>query len=168
WGDLAAAIAFKGAAILIFALAATRVLRRQPAAVRHGVWLVALLAQLGTPMLGALLPAWRPTLPAWTLTIGVHRDASPRRAARRAERVTDGEWLTLATQVSNEMGLRRPVVLLRGHGLAVPVTWGILVPVVLLPIEAEDWTLERRRTVLLHELAHVRRLDMLSQLAAHV
>jgi hypothetical protein len=40
--------------------------------------------------------------------------------------------------------------------------------VLLVPAEANAWPDERRRLVLLHELAHVRRWDWLTQLLAHV
>jgi HEAT repeat protein/beta-lactamase regulating signal transducer with metallopeptidase domain len=256
--------AVKGGAILILALVAARLLRRQSAAVRHSVWLAAILSQLLIPALGMAFPQWRLEMPA-SISRGITRAAiavapadlpanvafsgrgneaaivdsraatpragtvaqtnvapapvldpelenvgasplastgvAPARSAiawptlalylwmagaglvmlwlvagtvgvalvaRRATRVTDGAWLTLITQVSAELGLGRGVVLLRGRGLSVPVTWGVLVPVVLLPEEADEWPTERRRTVLLHELAHVHRLDALSQLVAHL
>jgi hypothetical protein len=50
----------------------------------------------------------------------------------------------------------------------VPVTWGIVYPVVFLPREADEWPEERRRYVLVHEMAHVKRLDAFTQLLAQI
>ena len=50
----------------------------------------------------------------------------------------------------------------------VAVTWGLAHPVVLLPCEAVEWTRERRRLVLEHELAHVVRRDVWMHLLARV
>jgi hypothetical protein len=50
----------------------------------------------------------------------------------------------------------------------VPITWGIVYPVVLLPDDADAWPEERRRFVLVHEMAHVKRLDALTQLAGQI
>ena len=90
------------------------------------------------------------------------------RLARRARRVTEGAWLSLSQRIAGDMGITRPLALLRGDGLTVPVTWGVVYPAVLLPEEAEAWPGERRRLVLLHELAHVKRFDALTQLAAQL
>jgi len=77
------------------------------------------------------------------------------------------DWLFLE-QLSRELGVRRPVRLLQASGPAMPMTWGIRRPVILLPADAGEWPAERRRDVLLHELAHVKRHDFLVQLIARV
>lgn len=58
------------------------------------------------------------------------------------------------------------VPLLRAEAGSMPMTFGVLHPVVFLPADAAEWDEERRRLVVLHELAHVRRADVLTQLLA--
>jgi len=88
--------------------------------------------------------------------------------ARDGARVEDGVWLSLAQRLANRLGVTRPMILLRGERLAVPVTWGIVYPAVLLPQDSDSWTEERRRFVLVHEMAHVKRFDALTQLIAQI
>ena len=73
-------------------------------------------------------------------------------------------WVMLARDVARALGIRRPVTLLMTGVPTIPVTWGIIYPVVLLPVEAADWSPARRRAVLLHQLAHVARFDAATQL----
>jgi beta-lactamase regulating signal transducer with metallopeptidase domain len=88
--------------------------------------------------------------------------------AREGARVEDGVWLSLVQRLANRLGVTRPLILLRGERLAVPVTWGIVYPAVLLPQDADTWSEERRRFVLVHEMAHVKRFDALTQLLAQL
>jgi beta-lactamase regulating signal transducer with metallopeptidase domain len=88
------------------------------------------------------------------------------RMAVRGHRVTDEKWLGLLHRLAVTLGIRRPLTLLRGDALGVPVTWGIVYPIVLLPEDADSWPEERRRYVLVHEMAHVKRLDAFTQLIA--
>lgn len=90
------------------------------------------------------------------------------RLAHAGRRVDEAEWLTLTQRMARELNITRPVTLLWGDKLAVPITWGIIYPMVLLPESAAEWSPERRRFVLVHELAHVRRFDALTQLIAQV
>src|SRR2546423_4203292 len=88
--------------------------------------------------------------------------------ARDGARVEDGGWLSLTQRLANRLGVTRPLTLLRGERLAVPVTWGIVYPAVLLPQDSDNWSEERRRFVLVREMAHVKRFDALTQLLAQV
>jgi beta-lactamase regulating signal transducer with metallopeptidase domain len=87
---------------------------------------------------------------------------------RRATELTDDEWVRLTDGLSRRLGLGRIVRLLREPGASVPMTWGTFRPVILLPAEADGWKGERRRVVLAHELAHVRRWDAATQWVAHL
>ena len=201
----------KGTLILALALAATTLLRRRPAAVRHAVWTIAVAAQLllplgarfaSQPSLAVSVPprmtalatpvvedrrsrlsesggeAGQAGLPvlhlSWVLAAGsgllvLRLLAGTWRIAaisRGAQRVHDGEWLSLCGQLCDALGIARPVLLLRTKRVSLPVTWGFVYPLILLPEEAEGWPEALRRHVLLHELAHVRRGDALSQLVA--
>ena len=90
------------------------------------------------------------------------------RLAKKGDRVDDGEWLSLTQRLANRLGISRPLTLLRGDRLAVPVTWGVVYPAVLLPHDSLEWPEARRRFVLVHEMAHVKRFDALTQLVAQI
>jgi HEAT repeat protein/beta-lactamase regulating signal transducer with metallopeptidase domain len=86
----------------------------------------------------------------------------------RANIVTDEAWNHLVRRLGRSMGLKQTIILLQTNRSMVPITSGIVRPVVILPAGTEDWSRERRRSVLLHELAHVRRRDCLVQLLTQV
>jgi beta-lactamase regulating signal transducer with metallopeptidase domain len=88
--------------------------------------------------------------------------------AMRAHRVTQGRWADLAEEISEIYGLRRPVVLLQSSHPSLLVTWGFARPKVILPATAGEWSDERARVVMSHELAHIRRGDWVVQLSAEL
>jgi len=87
-----------------------------------------------------------------------------RRLARGARPPEDPSWETLLRRAAADLDLARRVRLLASPRVAMPMVWGILRPVILLPQHADAWPAHERRAVLLHELAHVKRLDGLMQL----
>lgn len=88
--------------------------------------------------------------------------------ARMSEPITDVCWEMMTRNLSTKLLLRKPVRLQKSKRIDVPMTWGTIRPVVLLPDESEEWSLQLRSIVLLHELAHVKRLDCLTQMMAQL
>ena len=62
----------------------------------------------------------------------------------------------------------RPVEVRISRAIDTPAVTGLLVPVVLLPHDAETWSAERRHLVLAHELAHVASRDCLASAVAQL
>ncbi|HSC29365.1 MAG TPA: M56 family metallopeptidase [Vicinamibacterales bacterium] len=92
-----------------------------------------------------------------------------RRLAREATEVRDPAWTSLFDECALSMGAAdRSVRLLRSRERSMPMAWGTRRPAILLPAIADTWTGDRRRAVLLHELAHVVRYDCLTQTLALV
>ncbi|MSR58100.1 MAG: M56 family metallopeptidase [Planctomycetaceae bacterium] len=255
--------AVKGTALLMLAAVAAMILRRDSAATRHLVWLLAIVAMLAVPVLSAMLPQWR-VLPEWASippatavvatsppTIAMPADGafelpqnaepdeveSPSASAYQpaaalpdsrpalvtpeaipASAVWSWNWLdalplvwaigfcvlilrlmaarlmlwntqrhgtviwssrqpakathdtivTALEAVCLQLGIGRPVTLLVHPDKTIPVVWGILRCRLLLPAAARQWTGEQLRSVLLHELAHIKRRDTLAQLLAQI
>lgn len=89
-----------------------------------------------------------------------------RRLRVSADRLRDGPWSHLCSDLAQSCGLKRGVDLLLGPRPELMATWGWRRPVIMLPASASKWPEERMRVVLLHEIAHVRRADWMLQMAA--
>jgi beta-lactamase regulating signal transducer with metallopeptidase domain len=274
WTTWLADVAMKSSALLLLALFVNRLfLRRAPAALRHVIWILALVSSLAAPMLTALLPGWHvpllrvdtrapnapieatrpaprpapqpmpsraeaqsiaapatpspaepavareaakvavvdplplaadappnarlntsapgaavtPTplprglaLPAWPmlvaglwmlgtallllrLTVATLRTA---RLSRRARTPGRAPWIAMARALARSLGAPAGTRFLRSEAISMPIACGVWKPAVVLPAEADAWPSERLRVVLLHELAHVRRRDCLTQAVA--
>ena len=86
-----------------------------------------------------------------------------------AKPIFDEDWMRTVSEFSQFHKLGRSVRLLQcSSPLAMPLTWGILRPVIVLPSGATLWTEDRCRIVLSHELAHIARHDWLLQICAEV
>jgi TonB family protein len=80
-----------------------------------------------------------------------------RRIRRSAKPFFDRD---LCGALSKALGIRQPVDVLENEAGSMPMTYGLLRSAILMPADAVHWSEERRRIVLLHELAHVRRGDL--------
>lgn len=252
--------ALRGAVLLSLAFVAARVLRSQPAAVRHVLWAGALAGALAMPILPSFAPfripvtvpqalygagtvpsngtsiderdargdagrtatitstpsastaprasnfvlleseagariesgapvdpgsdAIRARFAAWSLTdwliaawlFGVSLltlrlligFVALRRLRRRAQAVEDPDVLDLVSICATRIGTHTTPRVLVSPTLSMPCTAGWLRPVVLLPDESSAWSLERLEVVLLHELGHIRRMDIVPHLLAEV
>ena len=254
--------AIKSTALLLLAAITVAALRRDSAATRNFVWVLAIVAMLAAPALSAILPQWR-VLPEWVgsspepdlvqasppstvrtavgavdLAQNVEPDVveSPSATAYQTTELLDppparvttdrmpesaasnGNWLnvipfvwamgccvltlrllaarwmlwnterqgtiirssrqlakapgdpivTALDAASLQLGIRRSVTLLIHPDKTIPVVWGVFQCRLLLPAAARDWSGEQLRSVLLHEIAHVKRRDAMAQLLAQI
>jgi TonB family protein len=95
-----------------------------------------------------------------------------RRLAKAAVAPEDPGWAEMIAELIHSMGCRKRVRVSISAAEVSPMTWGVRRHTILLPMSAEGWPIERRRAVLTHELAHVKRNDglvhVLVQLASSV
>ncbi len=85
------------------------------------------------------------------------------RLRRAARPLRDGGQTDALTEA---MGIGHPVPVWETAPGAMPMSFGFLRASVLMPADSAGWSDERRRIVLLHELAHVRRGDPATHLVA--
>ena len=188
-------IIWKATVLLAAAWAAQALLARASAALRHFLWTGAFAALLLLPLALRIVPKWRPqpvavvvaveqvttvsvhpgrpaTRPvAWPLWLWALGSAAPAAwflmgAARTAWMVRHASPVGAPGPLPASLGLGRKVRVLESAATPMPLAWGILRPVVLLPPGAADWPAGRMHTVLLHELIHVHRRDLLAQAIA--
>ncbi|NNF26793.1 MAG: M56 family metallopeptidase, partial [Gemmatimonadetes bacterium] len=123
---------------------------------------------IATPRLswaGVVGGVWFLGLLVWLSALGV--------GLRRAQRRYRLGWeppariLRHGGELVRELGLKRRVPI-RVGAADVPATWGWRRPRILLPADAEQWSTDRLRRVLMHELAHVKRRDWPLNLIAEV
>jgi|GEM_PF-6565986 len=79
---------------------------------------------------------------------------------RSAETIALGQAVEVAAAVASRIHLRRRVRLACSQRIDTPFVWGIFRPTVVLPRSAQDWSTERLRMVLSHELAHIKGRDI--------
>lgn len=84
-----------------------------------------------------------------------------RRLARRARMLEATSWTAALDDAARELGIHRVPRLVMSDEVDAAFTFDALSPTIVLPAHANEWPPDRRRSVLLHELAHVRRRDLI-------
>lgn len=187
----------KGTLLLLVAAAFCFAWRRASAAQRHLVWVAAMIAVLALPLLSLALPSWALTSFSGEAAGVVSRAVTYRtwpagasliwaagaavvvvrlvgalawipRAARKATPLTGDRWTTILADLAARLDLRRPIRLLAASEPVSPMAWGLWRPTILLPAAAGEWPEELRRSILLHELAHLKRHDWAFQILARL
>lgn len=90
------------------------------------------------------------------------------RLVRRSRPIADPSWLQLLRDGQEMVGVTGRVRLFESADVSMPVTLGVVRPTIVLPPVAMSWSEERRLAVLVHELAHVLRKDVLTCLTARI
>lgn len=85
---------------------------------------------------------------------------SLRRILASAQPLDDADWTTPLYEAADRLNLERAPRLLQSARIAMPFACGLVEPTIVVPASATEWTAPRRRAVLFHELAHIRRRDL--------
>jgi len=95
------------------------------------------------------------------------RTALGRRILERCE-AADGEWAELLEESAARLGLNRRVRLFESCEIGAAVTVGAINPAIVVPAGSAEWPAAKRRYILSHELAHIKRRDGLVEVLAIV
>jgi TonB family protein len=178
-------ILLKATAILVTAFAFNRLMQRSPAALRHFGWTACFASLLLLPAAMLVGPRWSApvaaTMPQVIVSapVAAQPPAPPPAAPFSLSTLwwagfvlVAGRFLAGAARASWIVRRARPLGAEEGAPVVespfapMPMTWGIARPVIVLPPGSSAWPAERSRVVLLHELIHVRRRDLLAQTLA--
>ncbi len=91
-----------------------------------------------------------------------------RRIVRSAHPLDTSDWRTPLYEVADRLELEEPPRLLGSNEAKMPFACGFLKPTIVLPADCDTWSADRRRAVLLHELAHVKRRDLVGHTLGRV
>lgn len=80
---------------------------------------------------------------------------------RSAVPVTSDLELPWLNRLLAQLHITQPPQILVSSKVQIPMTFGWFQPTILLPLEAEEWEINRLQQVILHELVHIQRRDYL-------
>jgi beta-lactamase regulating signal transducer with metallopeptidase domain/HEAT repeat protein len=105
---------------------------------------------------------------AGILTRLVYGMLTVQRIVRRATALRGAEWQRPMMEIADRLGLTAVPRLVRADSVTMPFAYGLRAPVIVLPGDSETWSADRRTAVMLHELAHIRRRDIVGHTLGRV
>lgn len=194
--DLLIQLSVKGGLLLAVAVACLAFLRNHSASVRHVLLSAALGATFALPFLLAFLPDWRIALlpqpailkadPAGASLLAVILVAAWAggfafyslrlciayygiyRLMRESVPLVDPRWVSDAEAMARGLGIQRDVSLLKSEGGDAAMSAGLFRPLLIIPGRMLNINAGKRRALLTHELAHVKRRDNATNLLAQL
>ncbi|HYW50239.1 MAG TPA: M56 family metallopeptidase, partial [Gemmatimonadaceae bacterium] len=87
---------------------------------------------------------------------------SVRRIVRSSIALDDSAWQSTLIDIADRLELQAVPRLLSSAHVTMPFAAGLWQPTIVMPSDCESWSTQRRAAVLLHELAHIRRRDIVA------
>jgi beta-lactamase regulating signal transducer with metallopeptidase domain/phage pi2 protein 07 len=91
-----------------------------------------------------------------------------KRLKLEGKEMRDSLWRRLLCRFLEAISLKRKIRLMSHDKTMVPLTWGAIKPVVMMPSESVNWSENQRSSALYHELSHVKRGDYLVMILARI
>src|SRR4029077_4795191 len=79
----------------------------------------------------------------------------------RARLIESGDWMRVLVEAARRISVAATPRLVISDQVETAFTFDALAPAIVLPMSAQEWPDARRHAVLLHELAHIRRHDLM-------
>jgi len=93
---------------------------------------------------------------------------SVRRIVKSGRELDERAWTAPLCEIADRLDLDSVPRLLSSPLIEMPFACGVVEPTIVLPASAEQWSDSRRRAVLFHELAHVKRRDLVGHTLGRV
>jgi len=90
------------------------------------------------------------------------------RTARKSPSIKDKRFAQTMKEISDQFEIRKKILAVESAGIKVPFVTGFLNPKLILPSQLKSWSEKRLRAILRHELAHIKRNDILIQFLAQI
>ena len=87
---------------------------------------------------------------------------------RRSATPVHAPWVEEAQTLAEAFEIPGVIQVVESKAIAMPMVCGTWRPLIVVPPSAHEWSDDRRRVVVLHELAHIKRRDCLTQAIAQV